>query len=97
MIHPLIGGVIFRILHLLPVAQHIRVIQQLRRVTTPALWRSAMEPHLPYGLTTQEHTHPLALGRHNTVILLEGLTLIFQIDPRVAQGENDAEGIFSNE
>ena len=58
-IHPLIGGVIFRILHLLPVAQHSRVIQELRRVTTPALWRSAMEPHLPYGLTTQEHTHPL--------------------------------------
>ena len=44
-IHPLIGGVIFRILHLLPVAQHSRVIQELRRVTAPALWRSAMEPH----------------------------------------------------
>ena len=51
-IHPLIGGVIFRILHLLPVAQHIRVIQELRRVTTLALWRSAMEQHLPYGQTT---------------------------------------------
>ena len=84
-------------MHLLLVAQHSHVIQELRRVTTLALGRSAMEPQLPYVLTTQEHTHPLALGPPNTVILLEGLTLIFQIDPHVAQGESDAEGIFSNE
>ena len=48
-IHPLIGGVIFRILHLLPVAQHSRVIQELRRVTAPALWHSAMEQHYRMG------------------------------------------------
>ena len=87
-------------------------------MTAPALWRSAMEPHLPYGLTTQEHTHPLeketvrfysaidlssviisciegiGIGLRSTVILLDGLTLIFQIDPHVAQGKSDAEESF---
>ena len=48
-IHPLIGGVIFRILHLLLVAQHSRVVQELRRVTAPTLWRSVMKQHYRMG------------------------------------------------
>ena len=33
-------------------------------------------------------------GLRSTVILLDGLTLIFQIDPHVAQGKSDAEESF---